>query len=311
MSENNIEQVQANVETNTSAVKTTAAPGRKVRIGYIFLAVVPVAALIMIQSICQLPFFVMASLELAGNGGLPDSAMDFTDQVMKIFTDKYAFYSYLAYAAIAIIVFAIWYYNGFVKKAPKLKLGQIFGFKSILAAIGTVVGLNFSISAGFTIAYWIFPDVMDAYAKLVEQAGLGSNFLITLIYVIFLGPVVEELCVRGLCFGYLEKSNIKPFFMILISGILFGVMHMNLVQGIYASILGFFLGFLRYKYRSILIPLFTHILFNLMGTYGDVALQNIGMNDGFVLILGGLSLFVLVFVVVLVNGDKKAVKAAE
>ena len=117
------------------------------------------------------------------------------------------------------------------------------------------------------------------------------------------------MCLRGVTYGYLEKSGIKPAFIILISGILFGVMHLNLIQGIYASVLGFFLGFLRYKYRSILLPLVTHILFNLMGTYGDAALERIGMGDGVVLILGGLALFVLVFSVVLVNGDKKAVKS--
>ena len=172
-----------------------------------------------------------------------------------------------------------------------------------------VIGLNLAISAAFTLAIWIFPDAMNAYAKLVEQAGLGNNVLITVVYAIILGPVVEELCLRGVTYGYLEKSGIKPAFIILISGILFGAMHLNLIQGIYASVLGFFLGFLRYKYRSILLPLVTHILFNLMGTYGDADLERIGMGDGVVLILGGLALFVLVFSVVLVNGDKKAVKS--
>ena len=88
-------------------------------------------------------------------------------------------------------------------------------------------------------------------------------------------------------------------------------MHLNLVQGVYASVLGFFLGFLRYKYRSISLTVFAHILFNIMGTYGDTALQKMGISDGMILILGGISLIVLVFVIVLINGDKKAVRASD
>ena len=150
---------------------------------------------------------------------------------------------------------------------------------------------------------------MESYKRLMEASGLVDNVLITVVYGILLGPVLEELALRGLTFGYLEKSNIKPFLMILISGILFGAMHLNLVQGIYASVLGFFLGYLRYKYRSISITIVTHILFNLMGTYGSEALSLLKLSDGAILILGGISLFILAFAIVLINGDSKAYRA--
>ena len=314
MSENNAEQMGQNVDiltTDNKEVQTAGGePAKKVRVGYIFLSVIPVAVLIMIQSFCQLPFFFMAGYDLIQSGkDVTSDTVNFMEELITTFTDKYGLYAYLSYSVIALIVFFIWYFKGFVKKGRKVKLGEIFGFKSILASIGVVVGLNLAISAAFTLAFWFFPDAMNAYAKLVEQAGLGNNVMITVVYAIILGPVVEELCLRGVTYGFLEKSGIKPAFIILISGLLFGVMHLNLIQGIYASVLGFFLGFLRYKYRSILLPLVTHILFNLMGTYGDAALESIGMGDGVVLILGGLALFVLVFTVVLVNGDKKAVKS--
>jgi membrane protease YdiL (CAAX protease family) len=150
---------------------------------------------------------------------------------------------------------------------------------------------------------------MEAYAEIMEASGLVDNVILTVVYGILLGPVIEELCLRGLCYGYLEKSGIKPFLVILISGLLFGIMHMNLVQGIYASVLGFFLGYLRYKYRSIKLTIAVHILFNLMGTYGSVAFDSLQLKEGAELILGGISLFILVFAVVLINGDKKAYRA--
>ena len=321
MSENNFEQ-QAQPVQQTQQVQqapavqqapevqpAAAAPKKRVRVGMIFLSIVPVAVLLAIQSFTQVPFLVWASLETTTSSDLTNPA-EFSEKLLQVFNERFAVFAYLLYAVVGLIVFGIWYFKGFVKKNPKVGLKEVFGFKSILATIGIVIGLQFFITAAFVLAFWAFPDVMNNYVKLMEMSGLMENPLITILYGILLGPVLEELCLRGVCFGFLEKSNVKPIFMILISGILFGIMHMNLVQGIYASVLGFFLGFMRYKYRSLKITVVAHILFNLMGTYGDHLIEQLNLPEGGRLILGGLSLFVLVFAVILVNGDNKASKEA-
>ncbi len=304
MSENNVNQVQP------ASAQVPAQEPKRVRVGFIFLSFVPVAVLLVIQTISQMPFMAIAfaeTMEEAG-GNIPDF-VDLVIKMSEVFNAKYAIWSYLLYAVIGLIVFGTWYIKGFVKGKPRFKFSKVFGFKSILASVGIVIGLTFTINAGMTIANWLAPDIMESYKQLMEASGLVDNVLITVVYGILLGPVLEELALRGLTFGYLEKSNIKPFLMILISGILFGAMHLNLVQGIYASVLGFFLGYLRYKYRSISITIVTHILFNLMGTYGSEALSLLKLSDGAILILGGISLFILAFAIVLINGDSKAYRA--
>ena len=304
MSENNVNQVQP------ASAQVPAQEPKRVRVGFIFLSFVPVAVLLVIQTISQMPFMAIAfaeAMEEAG-GNNPDF-VDLIIKVSEVFNAKYAVWSYLLYAVIGLIVFGTWYIKGFVKGKPRFKFSKVFGFKSILASVGIVIGLTFTINAGMTIANWLAPDIMESYKQLMEASGLVDNVLITVVYGILLGPVLEELALRGLTFGYLEKSNIKPFLMILISGILFGAMHLNLVQGIYASVLGFFLGYLRYKYRSISITIVAHILFNLMGTYGSEALSLLKLSDGAILILGGISLFILAFAIVLINGDSKAYRA--
>ena len=319
MSENNVDQQVQPVHTAQQvqpaetvqqaqeAQPAAAAPKKRVRVGFIFLSIVPVAALIGIQSVTQIPFLIKAIFDL-NSGAASGDPFAVGEELLEIFNTRYAVYAYLLYAVIGLIVFGLWYYLGFVKKNPKVRIKEVFGVKSILAVIGVVIGLQFLINAAFVIAFWVFPDTMNNYVELMKASGLMDNPLITVLYGILLGPVLEELCLRGVCFGFLEKSNIKPFFIILISGILFGIMHMNLVQGIYASVLGFFLGFLRYKYRSLKITVAAHILFNLMGTYGDQLIGELNLPKGGTLILGGLSLFVLVFTVILVNGDNKARK---
>lgn len=322
MSENNFEQ-QAQPVQQTQQVQpaqqtqpvsqapqvqpAAAAPKKRVRVGMIFLSIVPVAVLLAIQSFTQVPFLIWAALETT-TSTTSSNPIEVSEKLLQTFNERFAVYAYLLYAVVGLIVFSIWYFKGFVKKNPKVGFKDVFGFKSILAVIGVVIGLQFFINAAFVIAFWVFPDTMNNYVELMKMSGLMDNPLITILYGILLGPVLEELCLRGVCFGFLEKSNIKPFFIILISGILFGVMHMNLVQGIYASVLGFFLGFLRYKYRSLKITVIAHILFNLMGTYGDQLIGQLNLPEGGTLILGGLSLFVLVFTVILVNGDNKARK---
>ena len=309
MAENNVNQQQMPVETvqqvpaeNVQAAK----PKKKVRVGFIFLSMLPVYAIISIQTVTQVPFLFIAMAELEKTSGA--AAATDMNAVFDFFNQKYAFWAYLLYSVVGIVAFGLWYYSGFVRRGTKVRIKEIIGYKSILAVISMVIGLQFLITAGFVIATELFPKVIEDYMQLMTDSGLVDNQLIMIVYAILIGPVLEELCIRGVTFGFLEKSNIKPFFIILISGILFGVMHLNLVQGIYASVLGFFLGYMRYKYRSIKITIVMHILFNFMGTYGEMLMEKLNLSNGANLILGGISLFVLLFAVLLVNGDPKAYK---
>lgn len=317
MAENNVNQQQMPVETVQQVPVETvqqvpaenvqaAKPKKKVRVGFIFLSMLPVYAIISIQTVTQVPFLFIAMAELEKTSGT--AAATDMNAVFDFFNQKYAFWAYLLYSVVGIVAFGLWYYFGFVRRGTKVRIKEIIGYKSILAVISMVIGLQFLITAGFVIATELFPKVIEGYMQLMTDSGLVDNQLIMIVYAILIGPVLEELCIRGVTFGFLEKSNIKPIFIILISGILFGVMHLNLVQGIYASVLGFFLGYMRYKYRSIKITIVMHILFNFMGTYGEMLMEKLNLSNGANLILGGISLFVLLFAVLLVNGDPKAYK---
>ena len=51
----------------------------------------------------------------------------------------------------------------------------------------------------------------------------------------------------------------------IIQAALFGIMHGNLVQGTYAFVLGVILGYVYYKYQSLVIPILFHMSFNIFG----------------------------------------------
>lgn len=52
-----------------------------------------------------------------------------------------------------------------------------------------------------------------------------------------------------------------------LQALLFGVFHMNMIQGVYAFVVGIVLGFICEKSRSIYPSMLFHILFNIWGTF--------------------------------------------
>ncbi len=91
----------------------------------------------------------------------------------------------------------------------------------------------------------IMPNQVMAYNTTMGGATSGAVWLIIL-YSVIIAPVIEEIIFRGLVFGYARK--VFPVWLaILFQAALFGIYHWNLVQGIYAFVLGIFLGYLCLK----------------------------------------------------------------
>ena len=304
MSENNTIQ-----EQNTAVQTPAEEPKKRLRVGFVFLAIVPMAVLMMVQTVSQLPFLVLAVAEAMNKAETQGPDFDMYSEMLNVFNDKYAIYAYLIYAVIGLVIFSIWYYKGFVKKGPKVKIGEVVSVKSVAGTICIVVGLFFFTNAFMILADKLIPQAMEEYAMMIESAGLVKNPAITVIYAIILGPILEELCFRGVTYGLFEKAGLRPGLVILFSSLLFGAIHLILIQVLYAAILGMFLGYLRYKYRSIKITIVAHILFNFTGTYISLLIEEyFAPSDAVMLILGGIAMFVLVAAIVLINTDKKAFK---
>jgi hypothetical protein len=106
----------------------------------------------------------------------------------------------------------------------------------------------------------MLPHAFEAYSELMEPLMDGSVRL-TVLYVLLIGPVSEELIFRG---ALLDRFHLAfPFLAAnALQAALFGIYHMNLTQGVYAFCLGFVLGLIRYVTGSILANMLAHILFN-------------------------------------------------
>ena len=65
---------------------------------------------------------------------------------------------------------------------------------------------------------------------------------------------------------YLERAGMHWILANVVQAVLFGVFHQNLVQGIYAALLGVALGFVAHRYNTLAASMLMHMFYNLMGT---------------------------------------------
>lgn len=109
----------------------------------------------------------------------------------------------------------------------------------------------------------IAPEVLKMYGSIIETLGMGSTF-ISLIYVGIIGPVAEELVFRGFLMGHLKKEW-SFVWVNIFQALFFGIYHLNMVQGIYAFLIGLLLGWVALKYGSIRESIILHMAVNLSG----------------------------------------------
>lgn len=98
------------------------------------------------------------------------------------------------------------------------------------------------------------------------SSSLNTFTAISVLALIILLPVFEEILFRGIVFNELNK-NLNAAACIILSSFLFGLSHMNLIQGIYTFFLGIILASMCYLFKSINASIIVHVTFNLSGTF--------------------------------------------
>lgn len=123
--------------------------------------------------------------------------------------------------------------------------------------------------------------------------GLSHNILGVLSIAVF-APLLEEVLFRGAIQGYLMRRMRSPWLAIIISSLVFGIFHMNPIQIVYATLLGFVFGWIYYRTGNLLSVILGHVLNNSIAAFTmlfmkdveETAVQNVGFEVGtFVLFL--------------------------
>lgn len=113
--------------------------------------------------------------------------------------------------------------------------------------------------------------IFPSYLKVSESIFNSSDSYLQLIIIVILGPILEEMLFRGIIFGYLKK-NFNIIAAVIVQALVFGVVHGNIVQGVYAFISGILLAIVYLHYESIFACIIVHMTINLLGTLVNVFL---------------------------------------
>ena len=136
-----------------------------------------------------------------------------------------------------------------------------------IAGVGvTIAAFAYGVVFG---EYLVVPDIYAEYAESMKLSGMEDN-LFGIIAAILLAPIGEELLCRGVIMEYFRRSFGKFWIANLVQAVLFGLMHLNLVQGVYAFAGGLVLGYVAKESGTVIASMILHFTMNLSSyTWAD------------------------------------------
>lgn len=226
--------------------------------------------------------------------------MPFTQEALMEFVMPYAIYGTFVFQLIGLIIFGLWFKlwgrNKFVNPVKVVKPS------AVLVALLAAVIMELLISVGMAIVSVIAPEIIENFNNMMEQAGVAEMTFVSFVATVFLAPIGEELVFRGVTVR-LGKWAGLPFCAInIIQAVLFGVFHLNLVQGVYAFFIGLVLGYLGHRYKTLWVPILMHFFCNLYATL--MGMVEISSTLGNNLIMAGIALILMGIMFVIMKGEK-------
>ena len=183
------------------------------------------------------------------------------------------------------------------------------GLKTILLSF--VAGIIVYLITIFVATF--FSAILALFGYENSSSGVMTSYpfwlLILELFVSAVLPgICEEVAHRGMLLNGYKKTGVKRA--IILSGLLFGLMHLNIEQFFYATIIGVFFGFVAYFTDSIFPTMIMHFTNNAISTFmGYASVNNLPIYNSFnsfiSSILGGsaiLSIFMMfLFILILVG----------
>lgn len=156
------------------------------------------------------------------------------------------------------------------------KKGYLTGDKHLYSPVSAsylfwsvMMGISMIFLIDFLMSHLTFlPDWLSDTFDILQSGWLG------IACVAILGPILEELLFRGAITKVLLKKY-NPVVAILISGLIFGLFHINPAQVVGATLIGFILGWIYYRTHSLIPCILIHILNNSLSVYLSIKFPDV------------------------------------
>jgi len=111
-------------------------------------------------------------------------------------------------------------------------------------------------------------DEYNSLNKMIEElydSLLGGDTYLSFFRAILIGAIIPAISEEAVFRGFLQRSleqKLKPIYAIVISGVLFGLIHFNPIDMVPLILIGVFLAYLAYISKNLLIPIIIHFANN-------------------------------------------------
>lgn len=169
-------------------------------------------------------------------------------------------------------------------KLLKIDLRKLFtfnGFTGGEVARGVTESLGIQMAAGYiALGVGAILRIFNLECKTVSitvvESSLGVTFLLYF-YACLLGPVLEEILYRGIILQGLKTYNRRMA--VLVSALIFGLMHQNYQQFILGFLLGLLLGTLTINSGSLIPSTVIHIIVNTFASLCSVIMSYVDYDS--------------------------------
>lgn len=160
----------------------------------------------------------------------------------------------------------------FLTKKKKIKVFEDYKFKKIskkVVFISILIGivvyfLNSYIASFFVFILSLFGYSSNSFVAIPTEYPIWL-LIINIVFTAVLPAICEETVHRGMLLSEIKKKNVIKA--IIISSLLFGLLHVNIYQFFYASILGVLLAVITLASNSIYPAMIIHFMNNAMNVY--------------------------------------------
>lgn len=207
-------------------------------------------------SVSSLSGYIVYAVAESRHGLWTDAAAEAADG----FIMRYGLW-FLVLANIINCVFFMIIWRKTKKDLPKYENTKLTVTVTALTIL-LCAGLHYTVISiidltGFMYLFPSFIETAEEIAAVFANAGL----LVRIIVAVIAAPVVEEILCRGIVLNRLLLWMPKWVAM-LVSSVLFGVIHLNIPQGLPAFVIGIVFSMLYLRYRNLWVPIIAHAAYN-------------------------------------------------
>lgn len=191
----------------------------------------------------------------------------------------------LAYYFSAMFLFTKWYSTKIKNSATETKKNNntqyidmfITGFSSEYA-ISILITLIPLLIMAISPQMQIVEEATTAYESKLNSAGLTNITLFITLRTTLLTPYTEEIVYRGIIYNYVKKIIPIKKIALVVQAALFAIAHANLIQAIYAFVMGIILGSMTEK-KGLKSTIVFHTAFNFAGITTSLLAQKMSATN--------------------------------